>query len=84
VDVDIHIGPHGAPNSEAILQNQPPSPEPASALIEPDATPIDDKKVQISFLITNSQKTQLRERGYSDDEIAKMKPAEAHKILGLA
>jgi hypothetical protein len=38
---------------------------------------------QVSFFITQAQKTQLRERGYSDDQIAKMKPAEAHRILGL-
>jgi hypothetical protein len=45
------------------------------------ATP--DNKAQISFFITKSQKIRLRERGYSDDAVAKMKPAEAHQILGL-
>jgi hypothetical protein len=39
---------------------------------------------QISFFITNSRKAELRERGFSEDDIAKMKAAEAHKILGLA
>jgi hypothetical protein len=52
---------------------------------QPDATATDENRSsQVSFFITNSQKVQLRERGYSDDDIAKMKPAEAHKILGLA
>ncbi len=43
-----------------------------------------EKKTQVSFFITNAQKAQLRERGHSEEEIAKMKPAEAHQILGLA
>jgi hypothetical protein len=40
-------------------------------------------EARISFFITQAQKAQLREKGYSDDEIAQMKPAEAHHILGL-
>jgi hypothetical protein len=72
VDVDVNITPEGAANPEAV-----------SARVEPDATPIEDKKVHISFFITKSQRAQLLERGYSGDDIAKMKPAEAHKILGL-
>jgi hypothetical protein len=40
-------------------------------------------EVQVSFFITRAQKAQLRERGYSEDQIAQMKPAEAHRILGL-
>jgi hypothetical protein len=40
-------------------------------------------KAQVSFFITKAQKAQLREKGYSDDQIAQMKPAEAHRILGL-
>jgi hypothetical protein len=43
-----------------------------------------ESNAQVSFSITKSQKAQLRERGHSDEKIAKMKPAEAHKILGLA
>jgi hypothetical protein len=45
------------------------------------ATP--SPKAQVSFFITQAQKAQLREKGYSDDQIAQMKPAEAHRILGL-
>ena len=40
-------------------------------------------EARVSFFITQAQKAQLREKGYSDDEIAQMKPAEAHRILGL-
>jgi hypothetical protein len=40
-------------------------------------------RVQVSFLITQAQKAQLRAKGYSDDQIAQMKPAEAHQILGI-
>ena len=45
----------------------------------PSPTP----KAKVSFFITQAQKVELRERGYSDDQIAQMKPAEAHQILGL-
>jgi hypothetical protein len=38
---------------------------------------------QVSFFITHAQKAQLRDRGYTDEEIAQMKPAQAHKILGV-
>ena len=41
------------------------------------------KETEISFLITEAQRAQLRERGYSDDDIAQMMPAVAHRILGL-
>jgi hypothetical protein len=34
-------------------------------------------------MITQQQKTDLRERGYSDEQIRDMKPEEAHRILGL-
>jgi hypothetical protein len=40
-------------------------------------------KAQVSFFITQAQKAELREKGYSEDQIAQMKPAEAHQILGL-
>jgi cytoskeletal protein CcmA (bactofilin family) len=41
------------------------------------------KEIGVSFFITQAQRTELRERGYSDDDIAQMKPADAHCILGL-
>ncbi len=38
---------------------------------------------QVSFFITEKQKAQLRTRGYDDAEIGKMRPAEAHRLLGI-
>jgi hypothetical protein len=48
-----------------------------------EAPPRSEGDAQVSFFITKAQKAQLRERGHSDEEIAKMRPAEAHRILGL-
>jgi len=47
------------------------------------AVPLSSLEAQVSFFITQAQKKQLRKKGYSDDQIARMKPAEAHRILGL-
>jgi hypothetical protein len=35
----------------------------------------------IPFMITNAMRWQLRERGYSDPDIAKLTPQQAHDIL---
>jgi putative DNA primase/helicase len=35
----------------------------------------------VPFMITHAQKDQLRERGFSDDQIKKLTPEEAHEIL---
>ena len=37
----------------------------------------------VSFLITRHQKAELRERGFTDDQIHTMTPEEAHRLLGL-
>jgi len=37
----------------------------------------------VSLMITQQQKADLRERGYSDEQIRDMKPEDAHKVLGL-
>lgn len=37
----------------------------------------------VSLMITQAQKAQLRERGYTDDQIREMKPEDAHRALGL-
>jgi hypothetical protein len=37
----------------------------------------------VSFLITHHQKAELRERGFTDDQIHSMTPEEAHRLLGL-
>lgn len=36
---------------------------------------------QVSFMITNAQKEQLRLLGYDEDAIRALTPAEAHAIL---
>ena len=41
------------------------------------------KEPSVSIFITQAQKAELRERGYSDDDIALMIPTVAHRILGL-
>lgn len=43
----------------------------------------DGGKTQISFFITKTQKAQLREQGYTDEQIATMRPTEAHRALGI-
>ena len=70
----------------ATQQERPKTPvPPAVVAVDPleGVSSASDKRAQVSFFITNAQKMQLHERGYSDEQIAKMKPAEAHKILGL-
>ena len=37
----------------------------------------------MSFIITNAQKAELRERGYSEEQIREMKPEDAQRALGL-
>jgi hypothetical protein len=37
----------------------------------------------VSLVITQAQKTRLRERGFADEEIRNMLPVDAHNILGL-
>lgn len=60
---------------------------PASSVNAPQPTkqerPLNDKVASVGFMITNAQKAKLRERGHTDEEIAKMKPDEAHGILGI-
>jgi cytoskeletal protein CcmA (bactofilin family) len=43
----------------------------------------DAKETELSFFITQAQNAELRERGYSDNDIALMIPTVAHRILGL-
>jgi hypothetical protein len=38
-----------------------------------------EKSAQMSFFITKAKKLQLYERGYSAEQIAQMKPVEAHE-----
>jgi DNA-binding XRE family transcriptional regulator len=41
----------------------------------------EERDVGVSFMITAAQRTALRARGFSDDQIRTMRPAEAHAIL---
>jgi hypothetical protein len=68
---------------EEDVKDKPLPPSPAPLNIESDAISLEGNSAQVSFFITKSQKIQLRELGFSEDQIAKMKPAEAHSILGL-
>lgn len=51
---------------------------PAEPVAEPAAAQ------SISFMITQDQKAELRQRGFSDDQIAHMTPEDAHRELGFA
>jgi len=42
-----------------------------------------ENNAQVSFMITQAQHSKLEELGYTDGQIAKMKPAEAHGILKI-
>jgi hypothetical protein len=42
-----------------------------------------DAETGISFIITKAQKSELRQRGYSEEQIREMKPEDAHRALGL-
>jgi hypothetical protein len=78
---------HRSPGDEAV-----PS---VSTLSQQCSTPSDDllpenvqpnakaPQVGVSLMITRRQKVDLRERGYSDEQIREMKPEEAHRLLGL-
>jgi hypothetical protein len=83
LDVDVNIRQDGQTNPEPISKSELLSADPAPAKVEPDLNSSEEGKPQISFFITNSQKAQLRERGLSKDDIAKMNPAEAHRVLGI-
>jgi len=73
--------PQGATQQECLKSPAPPAPVEIDSR-EPVSSD-SDKSAQVSFFITKAQKTKLHELGYSDEQIAQMKPTEAHKILGL-
>jgi cytoskeletal protein CcmA (bactofilin family) len=56
---------------------------PGGRTIPPQPEPQETKVTRVSVFITEAHKAELRERGYSDEEIALMIPAVAHHILGL-
>jgi hypothetical protein len=56
---------------------------PRETTTSPQSESHETKETELSSLITQAQRAQLRERGYLDDDIALMTPAVAHRILGL-
>jgi cytoskeletal protein CcmA (bactofilin family) len=56
---------------------------PRAPTSSPQSESNETKETRVSFFITQAQRAELRERGYSDDDIAQMKPADAHRILGV-
>jgi cytoskeletal protein CcmA (bactofilin family) len=56
---------------------------PGEPISSPQSESHETKETELSFLITQAQRAELRERGYSDDDIALMIPAVAHRILGV-
>jgi hypothetical protein len=73
--------PQGAEQEECLENPEPIASDPIDPVEETSSA--SDKSAQVSFFITKAQKLRLHEHGYSDEQIAQMKPAEAHKILGL-
>jgi cytoskeletal protein CcmA (bactofilin family) len=56
---------------------------PRAPTSSPQSESHETKETRVSFFITQAQRAELRARGYSDHDIAQMKPADAHRILGL-
>jgi hypothetical protein len=53
----------------------------APAVGEPEAFYV--KGAQVPFMITQSQKEALRNKGFDDNQISNMTPATAHRLLGV-
>jgi hypothetical protein len=53
------------------------------SVFEGSMTPHKETATGISFIITKAQKTELRQRGYTEEQIREMKPEDAHRALGL-
>ena len=51
---------------------------------EEESAKVIGKSVGVSLLITQAQRSQLRELGFPEEQIRSMKPIEAHQILGIA
>jgi hypothetical protein len=55
----------------------------AQRVFEASITPHKEAETGMSFIITKAQKAELRRRGYTEEQIRKMKPEDAHRALGL-
>jgi hypothetical protein len=76
-----------SPGDEADPSISTSSPERPTPLDDPppeNAQPTSEApRAWVSLMITRRQKADLREQGYSDQQIRDMKPGEAHRVLGL-
>jgi hypothetical protein len=75
-------------DKEILAEPDPPEPptaeDVASQLLSAArSSPAAAAHASVSLLITLHQKAELRERGYTDEQISEMKPEEAHRVLGL-
>jgi len=68
---------------ESLARSDPPDSATEDSAELTEMSVKDENEARFPFFITKRQKTLLRERGYSDQQISQMKPEEAHKILGL-
>jgi hypothetical protein len=78
-----HAKYEGGRGNQKLVAQKPPTLSDSNPDETTPAVRSSARGAQLSFFITKAQKAKLRERGYSDDQIAQMKPVEAHKILGL-
>jgi hypothetical protein len=66
---------------------EPPDPpdigDHAQRVFEASITPHQEAETGMTFIITKAQKAELRRRGYTEEQIREMKPADAHRALGL-
>lgn len=87
------VSPHGAPEQWRMPRSPGIEADPSFSTLSPKRSAfLDDPPQQptsktpqawVSLMITRQQKADLRDRGYSDEQIRDMKPEEAHKMLGL-
>jgi hypothetical protein len=92
-DAPLSQTPHGG-DLKALLDMLLPAEIPQTSIPAEPAARIDTieervaapagKVASVGFMITHAQKAKLREQGHTEEQIAKMKPDEAHKILGLS
>jgi len=70
---------YGQPRTTVVA---PEASDHAQRVIEPSMGDAKEKE-GVSFLITQAQKAQLRDRGFTDEQIRELKPEDAHRALGL-
>jgi hypothetical protein len=74
---------------EPTALGDPPDPHPrdigdhSERVFEASMMPHKEAETGISFIITKAQKAELRQRGYTEEQIREMTPEDAHRALGL-